>query len=106
MRLLLDECIPKKLKSSLHSHECRSVSEVGWAGKKNGELLSLAEDFGFQVFLTIDRGIEYQQNLKPRRIAVLLICTKSSRLADLLPLIPEILGILQSLQPGQLAKIG
>ena len=87
MRLLLDECIPRKLKNSLQSHECRSVSEEGWAGKKNGELLSLAEDSGFQVFPTIDRGIEYQQNLRPRRIAVLLIRTKSNRLADLLPLL-------------------
>jgi hypothetical protein len=106
MRLLLDECIPRKLKNSLQSHECRSVSEEGWAGKKNGELLSLAEDSGFQVFLTIDRGIEYQQNLRPRRIAVLLIRTKSNRLADLLPLVPEILKALPSLQPGQLAKAG
>jgi hypothetical protein len=106
MRLLLDECIPRKLKNSLQSHECKSVSEEGWAGKRNGELLSLAEDSGFQVFLTIDRGIEYQQNLRPRRIAVLLIRTKSNRLADLLPLVPEILKALPSLQPGQLAKAG
>ena len=61
---------------------------------------------GFQVFITIDRGIEYQQNLKPRSIAVLLVRTKSNRLADLLPHIPEILKMLGSLQPGKLAKVG
>jgi hypothetical protein len=106
MRILLDECIPRKLKNSLATHECRGVPDEGWAGKKNGELLTLAERSGFQVFITIDRGIEYQQNLKPRSIAVLLIRTKSNRLVDLLPLVPEILKVLGSLQPGQLAKVG
>jgi hypothetical protein len=106
MRILLDECIPRKLKNSLATHECRGVPDEGWAGKKNGELLTLAERSGFQVFITIDRGIEYQQNLKPRSIAVLLIRTKSNRLVDLLPHVPEILKVLGSLQPGQLAKVG
>jgi len=106
MRILLDECIPRKLKHSLSAHQCRSVPEEGWAGKKNGELLALAEKAGFQVFLTLDRGIEYQQNLQPRNIAVLLIRTKSNRLADLLPRIAEIRASLDVLQPGQLAKIG
>jgi hypothetical protein len=106
MRILLDECIPRKLKNSLATHECRGVPDEGWAGKKNGELLTLAETSGFQVFITIDRGIEYQQNLKPRSVAVLLIRTKSNRLVDLLPHVPEVLNVLASLQPGQLAKVG
>jgi len=106
MRLLLDECIPRKLKNALHSHECRSVSEEAWAGTKNGELLALAESAGFQIFLTIDRGIEYQQNLKPRNIAVVLIRSKSNPLADLLPIVPEIVSVIESLQPGQLVKVG
>jgi hypothetical protein len=82
------------------------VPEEGWAGKKTGELLTLAEKSAFQVFITIDRGIEYQQNLKPRSIAVVLIRTKSNRPVDLLPHVPEILRVLGSLQPGQLAKVG
>ena len=106
MRLLLDECLQRKLKDSLSAHECRAVPEEGWAGKKNGELLALAERSEFQVFITIDRGIEYQQNLKPRSIAVVLIRTKSNRLVDLVPYVPEILNVLGSLQPGQLAKVG
>src|SRR5216684_1188949 len=61
-----------KLKSILTGYECRTVPEEGLAGKRNGELLSLAEDAGFDVFLTVDRGIEFQQNLQSRRIAVLL----------------------------------
>ena len=106
MRILLDECIPKKLRNSLATHQCRGVHDEGWTGKKNGELLTLAERSGFQVFITIDRGIEYQQNLKPRSIAVLLIHTKSNRLVDLLPHVPEILKAQGSLQPGQLTKVG
>ena len=105
MRILLDECIPKKLKNSLATHEWRGVHDEGWTGKQNCELLTLAERSGFQVFITIDRGIEYQQNLKPRSIAVLLIRTKSNRLVDLLPQVPEILKVLGSLQPGQLTKV-
>jgi predicted nuclease of predicted toxin-antitoxin system len=105
MKVLLDECIPRKLKSSLPGHECRTVPEEGLAGKKNGELLTLAERSGFEVFLTLDRGIEYQQNLLSRSIAVILIRTKSSRLADLLPHVPELLRVLGSIQPGQLVKL-
>ena len=106
MRLLLDECIPRGLKNSFQSYDCRSVIEEGWAGKKNGELLRLAENSGFQVFITLDHGFEYQQNLTSRAIAVVLIRTKSNRLPDLLGHIPEILKLLATIQPGQLAKVG
>ena len=106
MRLLLDECIPRGLKNTFQSHDCRSVIEEGWAGKKNGELLRVAESSGFQVFLTLDQGFEYQQNLTSRAIAVVLIRTKSNRLPDLLGHIPEILKLLATVQPGQLAKVG
>ena len=105
MRLLLDECIPRGLKNTFQSHDCRSVIEEGWAGKKNGELLRV-ENSGFQVFLTLDQGFEYQQNLTSRAIAVVLIRTKSNRLPDLLGHIPEILKLLATVQPGQLVKVG
>jgi len=82
------------------------VPEEGLAGKKNGELLSLAEKSGFEVFLTLDRGLEYEQNLRQKCIAVILIYPKSSRLADLSPHSPEILRALRSIQPGDLVKVG
>jgi predicted nuclease of predicted toxin-antitoxin system len=72
MKLLLDECLPRKLKNHLPGHECHTVPEAGWAGKKNGELLLLAEKSGFQIFLTLDRGMEYEQNLKGREITIVL----------------------------------
>lgn len=106
MKLLLDECVPRKLRNHLPGVECHTVPEAGLAGRKNGELLSLAEAAGFHVFLTVDRGIEYEQNLRHRTIGVLVIHAKSSRLDDLLPHAPEILKVLASVLRGQLVKIG
>jgi len=105
MKLLLDECLPKKLKNHLPGHECYTVPEAGWAGKKNGELLFLAEKSGFEVFLTLDRGMEHEQNLRGLEIAVILLSAKSSRLADLVPRIPAILTALGSVQRGQLIRV-
>jgi Domain of unknown function (DUF5615) len=104
-KLLLDECIPRKFKSHLAGHESLTVPEAGLAGKKNGELLSFAESAGFEVFLTLDRGIEYEQNLARRDLAVLIIRTKSSRLVDLLPQVPKILSTLGSIEAGQLVHV-
>lgn len=106
MKLLLDECIPRAFKLHLTGQNCQTVAEMGWAGKKNGELLTLAESGGFGVFLTIDRGIEYQQNLSARGIAIILMRSKSSRLQDLLPHKAEILEALASIRTGQLIQVG
>ena len=67
MKLLLDECVPRKLKNHLPAIDCQTVPEASLAGKKNGELLRLAELAGFEVLLTVDQGIEYQQNLQRAR---------------------------------------
>jgi hypothetical protein len=98
-------CTPK-LKNHLPGIECQTVPELGLAGKKNGELLALAERAGFQAFLTVDRGIEYEQSLRQRSIGVVVIHAKSSRLDDLLPHAPEILKVLGSIRRGQLVKVG
>jgi hypothetical protein len=81
------------------------VPEAGWAGKKNGELLTLAENADFQVFVSLDQGIEFQQNLTGRNIAVILLRAKSNRLADLMPLAAKILTSLSSIEPGLLVRI-
>jgi hypothetical protein len=64
MKVSLDECLPRKLKYALPDHDCQTVPEAGFAGKKNGFLLTLAEGHGFDVFLAMDKGIEYEQNLR------------------------------------------
>jgi hypothetical protein len=69
MRVLLDECVPRRFQYYLTGRDCRTVPQAGFAGRSNGELLALAESAGFDVLLTVDRGISYQQNLSIRRIA-------------------------------------
>lgn len=86
MRILLDECLPRKFKNQFASHECETVPEASLAGKRNGELLAIAEQRGFQIFVTVDKGLEYGQNLGGRQIAVIVLRAKTNRLADLIPL--------------------
>jgi hypothetical protein len=107
MRILLDECLPRKLKVHLRPHEVFTAPEMGWAGVKNGRLLKLAET-QFDVFLTVDRNLSYQQNLNTYQISVLVLVTPSNRLKSLLPLVPTILDALQpeKLQSGVALSLG
>jgi len=68
-------------------------------------LLSLAEDEGFEVFLTMDKGLEYEQNLAGRKIAIIIFRARSNRLVDLLPLVPSCIGSIQGIGPGRLVRI-
>jgi predicted nuclease of predicted toxin-antitoxin system len=106
MKILLDECLPRKLKGHFASHDCQTVPEALLAGKKNGELLAIAERQGFEIFLTMDRGLEYEQNLAGRRIAIITVRAKSNRLADLVPLVGECLVLMRSIKPGHIVRIG
>jgi predicted nuclease of predicted toxin-antitoxin system len=105
MKVLIDENLPRKLAAYLLGHECRTVTECGWAGKKNGELLSLAEPL-FDVLLTLDKSVPYQQNLSSRRIAVLIVRASSNRIQDLLPSVPECLATLERIRPGEVIRVG
>jgi hypothetical protein len=67
MRVLLDECVPRALRNDISGHEVRTVAEAGWAGVKNGELLRLAAT-AFDVLITVDRSLEYQQSFKAFRL--------------------------------------
>jgi hypothetical protein len=106
MKVLLDECVPRKLKNSFPDHDCQTVPEARFSGKKNGALLSLAEDGGFEIFLTLDKGIEYEQNLADRRIAVIILRAKSNRLAELLPLVSQCIVLMKTIKPGQVIHVG
>lgn len=105
MRILLDENLPRKLAGHMIGHTCRTVVECGWSGKKNGELLDLA-DPQFDLLLTLDKNLPYQQNLDTTRIAVLIIRARSNRIQDLLPFIPECLVALECIQPRQVVRVG
>ncbi|MBL8216931.1 MAG: DUF5615 family PIN-like protein [Bryobacterales bacterium] len=105
MKILIDENLPRRLVAHLEGHECRTVVQCGWSGKKNGDLLAVADPL-FDVLLTLDKNLPYQQNLDSVRIAVLIIHAYSNRIADLLPLLPECLAALETIQPRQVIRIG
>lgn len=105
MRILIDECIDERFRNCLPGHECQTVRYAGLAGLKNGDLLEAAEAAKFDVFLTVDQGIEYQQNLTARQIAIVIFRAKSNRLKDLLPLAPVCLALLEAILPGQIVRI-
>ena len=106
MKILLDECLPRKLADCFASHECQTVPEALLGGKRNGALLAVAERQGFEIFVTMDKGLAYQQNLSGRQIAVIIFRAQSNRLADLTPLVEACLAQMRSLRPGQIARIG
>lgn len=105
MRILLDECLPKRLKRELVGHEARTVPEMGWASKRNGDLLTLAEGH-FDVFLTVDRNLSFQQDVSRFTIAVVVMVAKSNKRGDLQPLIPSVLAVLDAVRPGQVTRVG
>lgn len=106
MRVLIDECVPRGISKSLPEHQCWTVPQAGFAGKKNGELLSLAERAGFHVLLTVDQGLRYQQNLSGRVIAILLLQPRSNKLDDLLPYMAACAEALRMIRPGEMLTIG
>ncbi len=106
MRVLLDECVNEGLRKYFPSHDCQTARYVGFAGLENGQLLSAAETAKFDVVLTVDRGFEYQQNMERRKIAVIIFCGSSVLLENLLPLVPDCLAQLESIQPGQVVRMG
>ncbi|MBP6823204.1 MAG: DUF5615 family PIN-like protein [Acidobacteria bacterium] len=105
MKLLLDECIDRRLARELVGHFVRTAPQMGWAGIKNGKLLALAEQ-EFDVFITVDRNLSFQQNLPKFNIAVIVLHAKSNKLADLQPLAPEIIKALPDAKIGEVTDIG
>jgi len=100
MRLLLDECIDRKLAREFPGYEVKTVPQMGWAGVKNGQLLALAAA-EFDIFITVDRNLSFQQNLPQFDIAVIVLQAPSNRLADLRSLAPQVLAILATVAKGQ-----
>jgi uncharacterized protein DUF5615 len=104
MRVLLDECVPRALRKELLGHNVKTVAEAGWAGVKNGELLKLAAN-QFDIFITIDRNLEYQQNFSGVVLAVVVIHAPSNDIAVLRPLMPAVLAAIPKAKPGTLTHI-
>ncbi len=103
--MLLDECVPRKLERELAEHEVITITEQGWSGVKNGKLLALAEA-EFDVFLTVDQNLKFQQNLKTVNIGIILLVARNNRLKMLLPLMPEIRKVLEEIKAGDFVRVG
>jgi predicted nuclease of predicted toxin-antitoxin system len=105
LKILLDECVDRKLSRDLIGHAVITVTRRGWAGIKNGDLLALAER-EFDIFITVDRKLSTQQDLKKFEIAVVLLRASSNRLTDLRVLVPALLEKLPLASTGGLTIIG
>ena len=104
MKILLDECLPKRLKRELVGHEVQTVPEAGWTGKKNGVLLKLMVE-KFDVFITVDQNMQYQQSLEDIPIAFVVLVAHNNKLETLQPLIAKVLSVVSTIQPGQVVDI-
>ena len=100
MKILLDECIPRKLCREFAEHDVKTVPEMGWAAYTNGRLLELAAQ-QFDVFLTVDRNLSFQQALPKFNVAVIVVASRSNRLKDILPFVPWIRAALLTAKKGE-----
>jgi len=105
MRILLDESLPRDLGKDLTGHEVRTVRQAGWAGLSNGDLLRRAAG-QFDVLVTGDRNLEYQQNRATLPIPVVILVAVSNRIESLRPLVPELLRVMSRIGPGQFLYVG
>jgi len=105
MRLLLDESVPRGFRRSLPNHEVRTVVEMGWSGVKNGELLALAVN-EFDVFITVDKNLPYQQNLSTLPVAVIVLDAASNELSSLRDLVAALETALLAIAPRTYIFVG
>ena len=104
MRILIDECLDWRLCRALSEHYCASVQQMHWGGLTNGTLLQNAQT-EFDVFLTGDTNLRFQQNLTQFNIAIIVLEARSTRLSDTLQLMPKVLTILTSIERGQVMRV-
>ena len=99
MKVLLDECLPRKLKFEIDAEFVQTVPEAGWARKQNGELLKLAEQ-SFDVLVTNDQNMEHQQTISQFDMAFIVLVAPTNDIVDLLPLMAKLNITLDSIKPG------
>ncbi|SFE98761.1 DUF5615 family PIN-like protein [Spirosoma endophyticum] len=96
MKILLDENLHNKLKFRFPDHEVTTVRDMGWSGKRNGELMKLMIDYEFELLVTLDKGFDHQHNFNKYPIPVLVLKVKRSDYEYLLPLVSKIKAVLDS----------
>jgi predicted nuclease of predicted toxin-antitoxin system len=105
VRVLLDEQLPRRLAREIAGHDVRTVQQQGWGGLSNGELLSRAVNDAFDVFVTADQNLEYQQNIAGHRIAVIVLVAPSIAIEDLRPLVPSLLSAIAVAEAGKVVRV-
>lgn len=105
MKILLDECVDWRLALEILGHEVRTARQMGWSTTRNGELLALAAK-EFDLFVTVDRNLSFQQNLRVFSIAVVVLRAKSNRLSELRLLVPELLATIPAARAGAVTYVG
>lgn len=105
MRVIVDECLPNRLCKALTGHDAILVQKAGYSGLKDGALLARI-DGTFDVFITIDGNLTYQQNLTDRRIAVVVLRAVTNAFEDVEPLVKSILEVLQTVEAGDVVYVG
>jgi hypothetical protein len=105
MNILLDECVPKRLKKYLVGHAVKTVVEMGWNGIKNGNLLKLAEPY-FEVFITVDQNLRYQQNLRGFNLAIMVLIVPDNKIDSFLPLLDSLNSALLTSGKATVTLIG
>ena len=106
MRILIDECLNWRLGRALTGHYAVSAQKMGWSGIKNGKLLALAVENAFDVFITGDRNLTFQQNLTEFSIGIVVLEAEGIQLHHTLPLMPKVLALLPQLKPGTVVRVG
>ncbi len=104
MRVLLDECVTRYLKRDFTGHQVLTIEEAGFKGLKNGQLLQVASG-KYDVLVTVDQNLQYQQNLKTLAIAIIVLKAERSTYPMLKPLMPQVLETLEKIKPGEMIVV-
>jgi hypothetical protein len=104
MRVLLDECVNPRVRDAFSAHEVRTVDEMGWGGITNGKLLALAQS-SFDVFVTADQNLEYQQNLAKLGLGIVVVAVPDNDIRYFKPIFVELLKAVESVRPGEVVHI-
>ena len=105
MRVFLDECVDWRLSRAIVGHEVKTARQMGWQAIENGKLLTLASK-AFDAFVTVDRNLPFQQNLATWPIATIVLRARTNRLADLMPLVPDLTPAIEAAKPGVVQFVG
>ena len=103
MKILLDECLPRRLARLLPGHDVRTVRQMNWVGLGNGRLLDAAADF--DVFITVDKNLVKQQEIAGRSLAVIVLRVRSNKIEDISPVVPQVIAVLADVKPGTVTVV-